>query len=612
VLRRFSLGLACFLTALIGSVLAQPSLAVEAKYGDAEFQCVGRKQSAAASYAGSTLNAWAEWAQHRHDHRLDAKLEHAQASLARAFDRAEANSAGAGVDCVEQTASAADLSAAIDLAVLEIVTEISAGLDLADRRDARCAGELVRAAGRNARALLRAEGKHTRKIPVGGVAAERDRKQEKANERFARQWSLSRCAPVAGQEVVAGLIDALLDDVILQTVVAQGLDASEFQPISPVGPIEYEGRTLNPRCAFDDDPDYHFFVKRGSVNKLVVYYQGGGACWDGLTCGVPVCKDGADPVLDDPDGASTGFADLSNPDNPFRDWNIVFVTYCSCDVHFGDADQVYSSFSGPLNVSHRGFQNAKVVEKFARENFLNPDTVFVTGSSAGGYGALFHGGLLHDVWPQAEFKVLGDASNGVITSSFLQNEFENWNFTANLPADVPGVVESITSGEGMVAYLEAVATHFPETAWANYTTAYDGGTGGQTGFYNVMLNNSNPVAALTWWDATCQFNDVMVEQAEDSASRSPSNYRYYIDSGSRHTVWGSDTVYTGQLGSGPQTVAEWVDDMLSFDPLRSPGDDWQNVECEVCPVLSANDPKPPRIPTPPFFNFLGLRVINCP
>ena len=165
----------------------------------------------------------------------------------------------------------------------------------------------------------------------------------------------------------------------------------------------HSGRTLEPRCAFDDDPDYHFFVKRGSVNKVVMYYQGGGACWENLTCGIPVCKDGADPVADDPDNASSGFADLDNPDNPFRDWNIVFVTYCTCDVHFGDADRVYSGPLPDVAVSHRGFENAKVVEKFAREHFLNPEVVFVTGSSAGAYGAVFHGPLLHDAWPASRF-----------------------------------------------------------------------------------------------------------------------------------------------------------------------------------------------------------------
>src|SRR5439155_1594875 len=109
---------------------------------------------------------------------------------------------------------------------------------------------------------------------------------------------------------------------------------------------------------------------------------------------------------DNPNNVHTGFADLGNPQNPFKDWNIVFVSYCSCDVHFGDAAQDY-----PPHVEHRGYENARVVEKWAREHFVNPDEVFVTGSSAGAYGAWFNAPLHERVWPASKFEVLADAGN---------------------------------------------------------------------------------------------------------------------------------------------------------------------------------------------------------
>ena len=34
--------------------------------------------------------------------------------------------------------------------------------------------------------------------------------------------------------------------------------------------------------------NFHFWAKRGTVNKLVVFFDGGGACWDPLTCLGPV------------------------------------------------------------------------------------------------------------------------------------------------------------------------------------------------------------------------------------------------------------------------------------------------------------------------------------
>ena len=104
----------------------------------------------------------------------------------------------------------------------------------------------------------------------------------------------------------------------------------------------------------------------------------------------------------------------------------------------------------------------------------------------------------------------------------------------------------------------------------------------------------------------------MVTQAYDIFSRAPSNYRYFIDTGTRHTAWGSDTVYTVQSGAGPQSVNEWVNDMLRFDPLTSQSDDWQNVECSLCGIVFPADPAPPSIPTPLFYSFLGLTVVSCP
>jgi hypothetical protein len=610
--RSLLLRFTCVSLLLLGLAAAPGSARAEAKYGDPEFTCVSSKQTAAGAYAKAALEAWADWERSQNAAKRDAALARAADKLAHEFALAEATSSRAGVDCVEQTETAAQLAARIDATLLALVDEINSGLDLADRGDANCGADLVKAAALKIHSFLLAEGKHTKQVPAGGDAAKREEEQARASEKFSAAWARAACPTDADEGDIEGRLDALSRDVVFHTVVAPQLDDSEFQPVSPTGPIEYEGRTLDPRCGFDDDPDYHFFVKRGSVNKVVMYYQGGGACWENLTCSIPVCKDGADPVSDDPDNFSGGFGDVSNPDNPFKDWNVVFVTYCTCDIHFGDVDQTYTGLFPPINVSHRGFQNAKVAEKFARENFLNPDVVFVTGSSAGGYGALFHGPLLHDVWPLAEFKVLGDASNGVITPGFLQNEFNNWNFTANLPDDVPGVIDSITSGEGMVAFIDAVADYYPETTWANYTTAYDGGTGGQTGFYNVMLNNNNPAAALSWWQGSCQFNDVMVDQATDTFTRAPENYRYYIGSGSRHTMYGSDKIYTDQTGGASQTIVDWVADMIAFDPLTSPAGDWQNVSCANCGVLLPGDPAPPVIPTPPFFPFFGKTVVSCP
>ncbi|MEW6271917.1 MAG: pectin acetylesterase-family hydrolase [Thermodesulfobacteriota bacterium] len=370
-----------------------------------------------------------------------------------------------------------------------------------------------------------------------------------------------------------------------------------FRTISPVGPIEYEGRELFPTCM--DGSPYHFFVKRGSVNKLLMYYQGGGACWDQLTCSVPACDTSVDPDGgDNPNNRTSGFADLADPRNPFRDWHIVFVPYCSCDIHFGDAAQDY-----PLHVEHRGYHNARVAEKYARENFPDPEEVFVTGTSAGAYGAFFQAPLLHLAYPDAHFNVLADAGNGVITQEFLDLYFPNWNFVANLPPEIPGIREVLDNDEGIPGYTRVVAHHFPDTRWAHYTTAYDGGTGGQTGFYNIMINGNDPIAALSWWEGSCAFNPQMRTQAIQTANENPSNYRYYIGTGSRHGMWGNDKVYEDTTGGVP-TIVDWITAMLEGSAA------WTNVECTNCGLTLPGDPAPDPL-QPPFEQVGDDVVIVC-
>ena len=141
---------------------------------------------------------------------------------------------------------------------------------LGDDDDAECAADLVFAAGKRSKKYLLAEALHTAAAPLGGDRAERDATQQLASAKFASEYTKIACPTDASESDLASLLDGLSLDAVFLTSVAPGLDDTEFQPVSPVGPIQYEGRELNPRCGFDDDPDYHFFVKRGSVNKLVM------------------------------------------------------------------------------------------------------------------------------------------------------------------------------------------------------------------------------------------------------------------------------------------------------------------------------------------------------
>jgi len=573
-------------------------------------RCVSTKQKEAGRYCRRVLEAWAQWETRQDSGRRDAAIAQAAAKLATAWAGAERRASRGGVDCAETTLSAAAVRALVDPAAAALVAQVNDGLSLAEPGQARCGAALLLAAASRCAGLLDAERKFVLRMARDPEGTRRAAAQSEARAAFDQRWAATvaaGCPTMATQATAGAAIDGLVAAVVRDTIVSPQVDETRYSTISPTGTIRYLGKALTPRCI--KDTPYHFFVRRGSVNKLVVYYQGGGACWDQLTCGVPVCDPSVDP--NGPDNLNLiplrGFVDPGNPANPFRDWHVVVVSYCSCDIHFGDAAQDYANVNpaAPVRIEHRGFHNARVVEKWAREHFVAPEVVFVTGSSAGAYGAWFHAPLLHRVWPAARFHVLADAGNGVITQSFRTTYFPNWNFSANLPRDIPGLRALIDSGAGIPEYTELVARQFPATTWAHYSTAFDGGSGGQTGFYNLMLNGNNPLAALTWWEGSCAFFAQLRAQALATAAAVPENYRYYIGSGSRHTMWGHDKVYTDTTGGVP-TIRDWVVAMLqsrggSADPA------WTNVECANCGLLLPGDPRPSPLVAP--FTQVGSDVV---
>jgi len=292
------------------------------------------------------------------------------------------------------------------------------------------------------------------------------------------------------------------------------------------------------------------------------------------------------------------------------------------------------------HVEHRGYHNAKLAEKWAREHFLDPSDIFVTGSSAGAYGATMNAIFLNEAYPASSINMFADAGNGVITQEFLEEQFGNWGVEENLP-DVPGIGDVPISEQSIPKIITAAARYFPRTNWAHYSAAYDGGNGGQTGFYHVMLNPNFFIVWEYWWQSSCVFNAVMRQQAFDTEaaiSQENDNYRFFIASGSAHTTFGNPRVYDDTTGGVPPLV-DWVNAMIDDTPawtsveaapfnvlfpgVCSSGSDNAGERCNLnadCLGVDAecvgDDPKPEDPLLPPF-ELVGSGpdasvVINCP
>lgn len=342
---------------------------------------------------------------------------------------------------------------------------------------------------------------------------------------------------------------------------------------------------------------YTFFVKGGKQDKLVIYFQGGGACWDPLTCGAysalgvaATCtreqRETVSMFTDENQGM--GIFDTTQSDNPFKDWGFVYIPYCTCDLSWGAQDTEYEGdplgwlaangmSSSPFTIQHRGFVNFQAVLKYLQDNVHLPKKIFVTGSSAGSYGATVSFPYIKEAYPFSQLYLLGDAGNGVTGGNFSTEGLINWN------AQMPDWIFPDSNDPNLTVdqMYTRIAAEYPWSKLAQYTTAYDGT---QIVFYNIELNLTNPAG---WGNVTQEVSDewhqTMTTYAQNVANESP-NYRYYIAAGTDHTIMMSPKFYTEQSAGGV-AFAKWVGAMVA-NPFgthsRALEGKWKNLECETC------------------------------
>lgn len=139
------------------------------------------------------------------------------------------------------------------------------------------------------------------------------------------------------------------------------------------------------RCA-DGSPSGVVVNLTERSRDAVIFFQGGGACWNALTCAVqpgnlrPMGDDPLATWMSDGEHAQSGIFDRDDPTNPLRDASYVVIPYCTGDLHLGNAVAGYG-------VHHVGYANVAAALTRIVPTFRHAPRVVVAGFSAGGVGA---------------------------------------------------------------------------------------------------------------------------------------------------------------------------------------------------------------------------------
>jgi hypothetical protein len=276
---------------------------------------------------------------------------------------------------------------------------------------------------------------------------------------------------------------------------------------------------------------YQVNVRPGSVNKVLLYLEGGGACWNQQTCfgPAPLAKGFAGPAI------SAGALSASNPENPFVGWHVVYAPYCDGSVFGGDNIPVYNN----RRAFHHGVQNLSAAVTRMLEEFPDPEQIVVAGSSAGGFGTYTGYGVVRVAYPETQILVFDDSGPGIQNLNETQSiadRNQNWQFQQFVP-------ESCTRCAEQITYL---------TEWSLERDPQL-----RVGYFNYLHDS---VLRFFLSLSPEDFETLLRTVTGDIHSRQGERFQRFFPQGAAHTVLLSPEFYDLEIDG--TTVAEWTQGLL--------------------------------------------------
>jgi hypothetical protein len=289
------------------------------------------------------------------------------------------------------------------------------------------------------------------------------------------------------------------------------------------------------RC--DDGSPTGFAVNPQDTSDLFIFFEGGGACWNYLTC-VAVGTASKGPV-----GSAQWTArqsslpapfDRVRASNPFRNATMVYIPYCTGDLHVGDNLADYRGVS----YYHKGRPDTVAFLSRVASTWADPARVVVSGSSAGGYGAALTYDLARKTFPKARMYLVDDAGPLLEGNAVPAEERTAWILAWN----IGGLIDDLCAGcrsDFSLAH-KTLTTRFPNDRMA-------------------LLSSLQDVTIRTYFMLTPDaFQTALLQLVADHIAPTV-GFRTFIITGEQHTLLGTMTTSTTN-----NTVLEaWLNDMIN-------------------------------------------------
>ena len=292
-----------------------------------------------------------------------------------------------------------------------------------------------------------------------------------------------------------------------------------------------------------------------SSDKVFIYLEGGGACFNGTTCAISLA--GFNGSAFGAWAATVGKLGIFDPNpasNPVRDWNAVYVPYCTGDVHVGSVEN-QAVPGGPTGQEFVGYENINLYLQRLVPTFAHASQVLLTGVSAGGFGAAFNYDRVASAFCPTPVVLLDDSGPPMADpylAPCLQQQWRDlWDINQTLPPTCSGCTGA--DGGGIVNYASYLSARWPESRMGLISSTHDSVISTFFGFGHDSCGLPLPLTGAQFAAGLADLRDTYLATSGHWST-------YYVNS-ITHTYLIGPGFYTTKVGDKPLT--SWVKELLA-------------------------------------------------
>ena len=287
--------------------------------------------------------------------------------------------------------------------------------------------------------------------------------------------------------------------------------------------------------------------------KLMIFLEGGGACFNSTTCNSNPSTFGAleFPTFAGAEGIAGIFSrtDLSNA---VKDWNMVYVPYCTGDVHGGSAPN--ATVGGVIGSQQFvGYDNVTLDLERLVPTFTGATQVLLTGQSAGGFGAALNYVQTARAFDKVPITLLDDSgplmANPTLASCLETSMLSLWGMSKTVIADCGS--DCSDPGNALSQYWVHLPKTYPSAPFAFLDSAGDGVISEFFGFGASNCASFTAIPAATYEAALIDMRTKVTSDA---------NAGLFLFGGSDHTSLVQAYTTRTALGTDGGTIKleDWV------------------------------------------------------